>query len=185
MGSKQNTSRTICPFWSMDSKKCRVCKDGLFIPLDDHIDAFCMSEDYHCCLQYSLHAPDDQQAANLLNKHTGNRRQSVRIKLSNQIQLLKLIKSGEIIQHLTESAETLDLSHIGMRLQTNVPLIDDSVVQFSFGDSFPAAIKRGAGLVQWCNKQIDGPGYQAGISFQSSWILEAMESFLKPYAANI
>jgi hypothetical protein len=185
MGSQQNTSRTICPFWAMNSKKCRVCRDGLFIPLDDHIEAFCVSEDYHHCLQYSLHAPNDRQADHLLNKHTGNRRQSNRIKLSNKIQLLKLIKSGEVIQDLAECAESLDFSHIGMRLLTTVPLIDDSVIQFSFSESFPAAMKTGAGLVQWCNKQIDGPGYQVGISFQSSWILEAMGRFLKPYSANI
>ncbi|TKB09393.1 hypothetical protein [Desulforhopalus sp. IMCC35007] len=185
MGSQQNTSRTICPFWSTNSKKCRVCRDGLFIPLDDHIEAFCMSEDYHHCLQYSLHAPNEQQANHLANKNTGNRRQSNRIKLSNKIQLLKLIKSGEVIQNLAASAETLDFSHIGMRLLTTVPLIDDSVIQFSFSASFPAAIKTGAGVVHWCNKQIDGPGYQVGISFQSGWILEAMGRFLQPYSTNI
>ncbi|MFT5698162.1 MAG: hypothetical protein ACI8ZB_001016 [Desulforhopalus sp.] len=178
MDYERNTTIDTCPFWSVDSKKCRVCKDGLFIPLDEHINAYCTSKDHHHCLQYSLHTPRNERSTHQSRQNSTNRRQSIRVTLSNQIQLLKMIKSGEIIQKLSEKAETLDLSSIGMRLQTNVPLIDDTVVQFAFNDNFPEALRKGAGLVEWCNKQIDGPGYQAGISFQSNIIVEAMDVFL-------
>ena len=179
MGSHIKIIMNICPFWSADSNKCRVCKDGLFIPLDEHILAYCTSKDHHHCLQYSLHAPKDKQEGDESRNKADNRRQSMRIQLSDQIQLVKMIKSGEIIQHLAEKAEALDMSKIGMRLQTNVPLISDSVVQFAFDKSFPATLRTGAGIVEWCNKQIDTPGYQAGISFQSNWIVEAMDVFLE------
>ena len=178
MASKHDNH--ICPFWSIESKKCRVCKDGLFIPLEDHIAAYCTSKDYYNCLQYSLHAPKNIKTVNI----TTNRRQSLRVLVSNQIQLLKLIQSDKIVQQLSEKAETLDVSAIGMRLQTNIPLLNDTVVQFAFNDNFPAALKSGAGLVEWCNKQIDTPGYQAGISFQSAKVVEAMDNFLMTYLSR-
>jgi len=185
MGSRSNNNSETCPFWSVDSKKCRVCKDGLFIPLEDHIAAYCTSQDHHDCLQYSLHAPKSIKSDYNSEDNIQNRRQSLRIKITNQIELLKLIKSGEIVQQISEKAKTLDISKIGMRLHTDIPLISDTVIQFSFNDKFPQALRTGAGLVEWCNKQIDAPGYQAGISFQSDRLIEAMDTFLEPHLRHI
>lgn len=184
MGTISNKNKIICPFWSVESKKCSVCNDGLFIPLEEHISAYCTSKDHHHCLQYSLHAPKKNTASED-SVSTANRRQFLRVKLNNKIQLLKMISSGEIVQHISEKAETLDISKIGMRLHTDIPLISDTVIQFAFNDTFPSALRTGAGLVEWCNKQIDQPGYQAGISFQSSRIVDAMGNFLEPHLVRI
>jgi hypothetical protein len=180
MNSERNDN-IICPFWSTESKKCRVCNGGLFIPLDEHIVAYCTSIDHHYCLQYSLHTPKSEQTRN----DAINRRQSQRVELTNQIQILKLIKSGEVIQQFEENAETLDVSSIGMRLHTVVPLVNDTVIQFSFNDTFPEPLKSGAGLVEWCTKQPDALGYHAGISFQSKGIIDAMDNLLKTATKNI
>lgn len=177
----KNNDKNNCPFWSTESKKCRVCNDGLFIPLQEHIVAYCTSKDHHYCLQYSLHAPKSQESRD----DSINRRQSRRVKLSNQIQILKLIKSGKVMQKLEEDAETLDLSTIGMRIHTSVPLVNDTVIQFSFNGTFPEPLQTGAGLVEWCNKQLDAPGYHAGISFQSKWIIDAINNLLNPTAKHI
>jgi hypothetical protein len=182
MSSNNYNKNEICPFWSIESKKCRVCKSGLFIPLEEHIAAYCTSKDHYHCLQYSLHSPQSMETE---EKNGSNRRQSIRIKLSKHIELLKMIKSGEIVQQLSEIAETIDISKIGMRLQTDIPLPNDTVLQFTFSDNFPVSVRTGAGLVEWCNKQIDAPGYQAGISFQSSTVIEAMDSFLTPHLSHI
>lgn len=185
MGSPSKKNSSACQFWSIDSKKCRVCNDGLFIPLEKHIAAYCTSEDHHYCLQYSLHAPKNVDTDDNRDKRRHNRRQSLRIEISNQIDLLKMIKSGEIVEQLSEKAETLDISKIGMRLHTDIPLTSDTVIQFAFSNKFPKAMRTGAGLVEWCNKQIDAPGYQAGISFQSTKIVEAMNTFLEPHLSHI
>lgn len=109
----------------------------------------------------------------------------MRIKLNSNVKLIKMIKSGEIIEHISEKAETLDISKIGMRLHTDIPLTSDTVIQFSFNEKFPSAMRTGAGLVEWCNKQIDEPGYHAGISFQSGQMLEAIDNFLAPHYARL
>ena len=139
------------------------------------MEAYCTSTDHHHCLQYSLHKPKSQETRD----DAINRRQSLRVKLTNPIQLLKLIKSGKVVQQLKENAETLDVSSVGMRLHTTVPLVNDTVIQFSFNGTFPEPLNTGAGLVEWCKKKLDGPGYQAGISFQSKWIIDAMNKLLK------
>jgi len=90
-----------------------------------------------------------------------------------------------VVQRLKEDAETLDVSSDGMRLHTSVPLVNDTVIQFTFNDTFPEPLKTGAGLVEWCKKQLDGPGYQAGISFHSKGIIDAMKNLLKTSARDI
>ncbi|PHR28993.1 MAG: hypothetical protein COA36_04755 [Desulfotalea sp.] len=184
MGSDRKIILKTCAFWSVDLKKCQVCKGGLFIPLDEHITSYCTSNDHHYCLQYCLHARKTKQTDQDKQPST-NRRKSQRVEISKQVQLLKTIKSGKIINQISANAKTLDVSNVGMRLQTNVPLVNDTVIQFSFDDTFPVTLKTGAGLVEWCNKQIDSPGYQVGISFQSNWIIDAMHVFLKSHPTPV
>lgn len=177
MNAKSNTE--ICTFWSESANKCRVCKDGLFIPLDEHIEAFCKSPDHRQCLQYSLHAPSSESIKERFLSEAANRRQYIRVETKNNIRLIKLIKSGEVLEHMSEPAHTLDVSRIGMRLKTDIPLVDDSVLQFAFDDKSPYSVKSGTGIVEWCNKQIDTPGYEAGISFQTDNIIQAVEKWLR------
>lgn len=90
-----------------------------------------------------------------------------------------MIKSGEVLEHMSEPAYTLDVSKIGMRLKTDIPLVNDSVLQFAFDKKSPYSSKSGTGIVEWCNKQIDAPGYEAGISFQTDNIIDAVEKWLR------
>ena len=65
-----------------------------------------------------------------------------------------------------------------MRLTTKNPLINHSLVQFTFDQSFPENLQNGTGQVAWCNKQIDEPGYQAGITFQDDRLITSMDQYL-------
>lgn len=167
-----------CPFWSMLSMKCRICKGGLFIPLDNHIEAYCKTPDFPKCLQYSLHPENHLEIIAKESRKESNRRNFFRIAACHKITLVKLIHSGTVVSHFSTFAKTLDLSSGGMRLTTAKPLTNDSVVQFSFGESFPQDLHEGTGLVAWCSKEIDDPGYQAGISFQEDHLKEAMRLYL-------
>ncbi len=166
-----------CPFWSELSMKCRMCKGGLFIPLDDHVEVYCKTLDYPQCLQYALH-PEKQLEIVARAECNKNRRKFARVEACYKITLVRLIHSGAVVSHFSTLARTLDLSSGGMRLTTDKPLINDSVVQFSFGQPFPESLQEGNGQVAWCNKEIDAPGYQAGISFQDDQTIEAMGLYL-------
>lgn len=167
-----------CPFWSELSAKCRVCKGGLFIPLDNHIELYCKTPDYPLCLQYDVHKEKHFKIIDNKSITPDNRRKFVRFDVRLQITLIKHVQSGQIGTHSSTFAKTIDLSSGGMRLTTSNPLTSKSVVQFSFGDSFPKSLQNCSGKVAWCNKEIDDPGYQAGISFNDEQLIEAIGQHL-------
>jgi len=168
-----------CPFWSMMSMKCRICKSGLFIPLDNHIEVYCKTPDYSHCLQYFMHPGNRLEISDTTRQTDKNRRKFERIEARLRITLVKHIHSGAIGSHCSTFAKTLDLSSGGMRLTTSKPLVNSSIVQFSFDNSFPENLHECSGQVAWCNKEIDVPGYQAGISFQDHHVVEAMDTYLE------
>jgi len=168
----------LCPFWSVESLKCRVCKDGLFIPFDDHIKIYCKTINYPQCLQYALYAESHLRVQEEQPSSTENRRKYKRVETEHWVTLVKLTRSGEIISHYSSAAKTMNVSMGGMRIITSVPLLNDTVVRFSFDDSFPKSLQSGMGRIKWCNKQIDEKNYQIGLSFQEENAIRAMGSYL-------
>ncbi len=179
MAAQDSKKKVNCPFWSTESLKCRVCNGGLFIPLDDHMAVYCTTPAYPQCLQYELNSEKQLQIMEEASGARKNRRQYMRINASYKVILAKLVEAGEIVSHQSTVAKTLDVSKGGMRLTTEKPLLSNTVVQFSFDDSFPKSLQGGTGQVTWCNKQVDEPGYQAGISFRGDHLIEAMGSYLE------
>lgn len=171
-----------CPYWSSTSMQCRLCKEGLYIPLDDYVDVFCKTQRFSACMKYNLHFENQFFLLEKVRKYEENRRKHLRTVTSNEITLVKVFKSGELVSQFTSSAKTIDVSKSGMRMATDKPLIYETTVQFFFTNSFPQALHEITGQVEWCNKQIDEPGYQAGISFQENHIIEAMGSYLRKQA---
>ncbi len=178
MANKEIQQIENCPFWSVLSMKCRICKGGLFIPLDDHIALYCKTPDYIQCLQYTLHPENHLEIIEQSKKHNKSRRKFVRIEACYKITLVKLMHSETVVSHFSSFAKTLDLSKGGMRLTINRPLANNTVVQFIFGKSFPKNLQECSGQVAWCNKEIDNPGYQAGITFHDDRIIKAMSLYL-------
>lgn len=167
-----------CPFWSSNTMKCRISKGGLFIPLDDHISVYCTSFDYPQCLQYSLQENDPATITQIVDQIAENRRKHKRIATQQRVTLVQSTHSGKIISHKSAVAHTLDVSQGGMRLSTFQPLRGDSIVEFSFHEPFPLTLHSALGHVAWCNKQINEPGYQAGIAFKNERVIQAMGNFL-------
>jgi hypothetical protein len=178
MATKDPKPIENCPFWSALSLKCQICKGGLFIPLDDHIEVYCKTPYYPHCLQYALRPENHLEIIGKSKQNNRNRRKFMRVEACYNITLVRLIHSGKVVSHFSTFARTLDLSSGGMRLTTNKPLVNDSVLQFSFDNSFPVGLQECIGQVAWCNKEIDAPGYQAGISFQDDQTIEAMGLYL-------
>ena len=169
----------FCPFWAIESKKCQVRNGGLFIPMDEHIAAYCTTLDYPHCLQYVMYARTQVADFNNTADTSENRRRYHRHRFTRKVTLVKLVESGEIVSHLSSVASTYDLSKGGMRLHLDKPLKDDTLIKFSFEDVFPEAIKHGTARVQWCNKQVDEQGYQAGIAFLDGQLIEKMGFYLE------
>ncbi len=162
-----------CPFWSATSLKCTICRNGLFIPLDNHVETFCKTSRFHACMQYSLYSEKQIFLQEKVRKSEVNRRKSIRVQSSHIITLVKIFESDGTTPPPPYEIQTIDVSKSGMRVSLDQPLLYDALVQFSFDDSFLLKIHEITGQVEWCNKQIDEPGYQAGLSFRNKRIIDA------------
>ncbi len=129
-------------------------------------------------MHYTLHSENQIMLVRNVRKSEANRRKFLRIETSRKITLVKIFESGKIVSKFSSSAELIDVSKCGLRMATKKPLAHDQIVQFSFDDPFMQIPVEVIGHIEWCNKQIDEPGYQAGVSFQEDHIKEAIGRYL-------
>jgi hypothetical protein len=178
MTAQNPKSHIKCPFWSARPRKCTIRGSGLFIPLDDHVEAFCKTSHFSACTQYTLHSEYQIGLLAKVRKTEANRRKYMRIATSHNITVVKIFKSKQLESQFSYAAKTIDISKSGLRVAIRNPLIHDTMVHCSFDDSFPQALHEVTGHVKWCNKQVDEPGYQVGLSFMGDHVVEAIEAFL-------
>lgn len=181
MTAKDRRNQGKCPFWSATSKKCTICEGGLFIPLDDHVDAFCKTPRFLACPIFVDHSDNQLFLLEKVRKSELNRRKYIRFETSRHLTLVKIFASGKLVSHLASDVKTIDVSKGGVRMATEKPLGNDMVVQISFDDATSHSLHEVTGHIEWCNKQIDEPGYQAGVSFRGDHIIEAMGRYLEQH----
>jgi len=177
MSTAITEQKVICPFWNEQSMKCSVQHMGLFIPLEDHVAVYCCTHNYPQCLQYVHQMSSEIAIAAKDSSKTKDRRKFLRIELQHDITLTEAEKEkkGTIA---SAKAKTLDLSMGGMRLSTEKPLRNDSIIQFSFDDALFEHPLTGIGHIAWCIKSADSPGYQAGIVFEEQHFVQRIGTYL-------
>ena len=165
---------TGCPFWSPTSGNCKQSLEGLFIPLDDHIDNLCKSSNYRQCVQHRVDFRTDEVE---LHHTVSERRQFDRHSGSQEI---TIIHADEYTDDKTPqlSARVVDFSHGGIRLLAPMQLSRDTTVTCSLDDSFPEHLRSGAAMIRWCRPLLNNNGYQAGLSFRDDRITLALRSNL-------
>ena len=159
-----HTEIACCPFWSNLDQKCRISTGGLFIPLDDHIDIYCITEDYSLCLQYNMNN-NIPEASNDVAIH-GNRRSFPRLEAQYRVTLVKITETGQLAKHFSLNATTVDISKGGMRLTTSEQLVDDTHIAFTFIDDLPKELQSGIAKIKWSKKNEATGDYYAGLAFE-------------------
>jgi hypothetical protein len=168
-----------CPYWSPTSLKCSLCNEGLFIPLENHIEVYCRTEAYTICMQYSLRSEFYHRflPENTASPHD-NRRRHIRVQDRHHVTLTPFHRPATPASQVSTPARTIDLSIGGLRLQTVEPLVNDTVIQFSFEDFTPDFPLAGTATVKWCHRLVDSSEYQAGLAFTNDQTAEAMGRYL-------
>jgi len=171
--------KKICPFWSTSGQTCKIQNEGLFIPLGDHVEVYCKGSEYPLCKQFSL---IEQAQAETKKSDTSisvsDRRHSPRIKSTHRLTFIRLSDSGHAICLQPSAASTMDLSSGGMRMTTRELLMHDSIIQFQFVTPFSSTVQSGLAKVKWCIPSDNQPFYQAGLSFQSDHLAQAVDEYL-------
>ncbi len=182
MGLHPPCSKTSCPFWECESGKCSLCHSGLFIPLDDHINTYCTTSNYVRCLQFKLgreKSPENFAASQLPEGIWANRRQYSRYKTEQQITFVRLVKTGEVVQHISTPARTVDMSKGGMKLAVDTALEKLSTIHFTFAPPFSEHICDLPARVSWCAKPDGIDQYHIGLEFKDQKSLSAIDEFMR------
>ena len=163
-----------CPFWSPTTGSCKISHEGLFIPLDSHLNSYCKSVDYSLCDQYRVEKPTEGGDTYHI---VADRRQFYR---HSGMQEITIIQTDEYLNGSTPRlpAQVIDFSRGGIRLLASQYLDREATVTCSFDDTFPSHLRSGAAEIRWCRPLLNNSGYQAGLSFRDKQLCHALSSFL-------
>lgn len=178
MVSSPRIKQKQCPYWINITRKCKIDRGGLFIPQEDHSEVFCTTSLYPRCLQFKMESENQLAIVEKRNKTLKNRRKHLRVHASYKVVIDRILQPDQAKVDCLATVRTLDLGMGGLRLATDNPLENNSIIHLLFGNTFPDNLQSATGQVLWCNKQIDEPGYQIGISFKNDELVEAMGNFL-------
>ena len=154
----------ICPHWSPSDRACLLVKDGLFLPVEQHVAAYCTSSHFPSCRQYQLLAGSNVNVGDNESQPI-NRRRSVRIPSHNNFRFSEITGSDQLPGQRDDDAWTIDLSNGGIRFASRLPLAPDTVIHFSLETDGTDAQMEGAGRVIWSEPLENTPLFHAGIAF--------------------
>lgn len=161
----QKRIQQTCPYWHAPKCDCKVDTEGIFIPLDNHIEIYCESSEYTLCPHYTEHDVEKPVAGT-------NKRKRVRIDSTHPITIIHLNDSGNVASRETSKATTIDLSMSGMRLITDEPMLKNSLIQFSLDEMY-----KGIAISKWCSPSRDKEGYHVGLAFHNKETTKAMGTY--------
>ncbi len=164
MATLSNNSQQ-CPFWSEENRRCSIRRNGLFIPLQSHIASYCKSPNYRGCSLYQTEIAhvEAEQAGNPFNRRKYRRSPS-----KQTVQLRYFDDDGHCYQGSPKLADTINLSAGGMQISTLEPLLDETIIHFSFRKSASSKNRKGLARVTWCRYEEAAMKYKAGLSFHTS-----------------
>ena len=194
MESKDNIPVEIyvCPYWSDATKSCLSSKQGLYLPVPEHILTYCKTSNHPFCPQFeqqdtklpeyqngSGKVPDrrERKFADRRDRRAADRRECARVSGSYPLKLAGLQEDGNATSLLDTKATTVDLSAGGIRLQGHCELPVNSMVSFSLNGTSGPPIQ-GIGQIKWCRPLEDGSVYHAGIVFTDGSTSGAVRRYL-------
>lgn len=155
--------------------ECRVTKGGLYLPMPEHSEMFCLTDQYVQCHQYVKGAELVREAAReygfILDE---SRRKYRRVRQRIALLLAECSDDGRPLEVLDRNAYTLDLSLGGFRFETQVQIPVNQKIAFAFGNDFATPSWEGVGEVRWADSLRDGRTVQAGLIFTDSKTFQAV-----------
>lgn len=151
----KNLAFKKCIYWSQQKKECLLHRDGIFIPMPEHITHYCQKEFFHNCPHFFR--------LNLLiedRRHFG--RQTYRYpvvikKCGNHLEESEFLP-------LKTDARTLDIGMGGMSILSRQELPLTGFVSFTLSINTKYEFV-GKGQIRWVNRTAKKKYTQLGISF--------------------
>jgi len=157
------STNRYCPHWSAGSKTCLLVTDGLFLPVEEHIIAYCGAKFYPSCPHFQrLAAPKtDPHHADAL---AVNRRRSTRIPQYHVIHFAEVSNTDHSPENRTEESWTIDLSQHGIRFVSYRLLEPETLIDFSLESRHNGPPTKGHGRVVWSEPLENSQLFHSGIA---------------------
>lgn len=158
------TAARCCPHWSPGNKTCLLVTEGLFLPVEEHIIAYCGAKFYPACPHFQrLAAPKtDPHHADAL---AVNRRRSARIPQYHIFHFSEVSSNDHSPENRTEESWTIDLSQHGIRFVSYRLLEPETLIGFSLESRHNIPPTKGQGRVVWSEALENSQLFHTGITF--------------------
>ncbi len=160
-------NKEICSYWDNASHSCRLIKDGLFLPIEQHVITYCQSDHYPLCPHYQLLAKE-RSTTRTDAPPLRNRRRSNRLPCQHIFHFFEISDGEQRPEENVGDAWPIDLSEHGVRLATRQLLSRDSTVRFILMAGESSTSIEGAGRVIWSEPIKNTTLFQSGIDFATS-----------------
>ena len=145
----------LCPHWNAEGRLCLLARDGLFVPVPQHVATFCASSGHLRCPRFQARARSMTRAV--------NRRRSVRLPERHLFRFSEISPAEPASSATADEAWTLDLSDHGLRVATTCQLRPETAINFEVtGNGSPG--RAGTGRVIWCQPLADTAFFEMGVA---------------------
>ena len=163
-GKKLHMGVCVCPHWDAVNRSCLLVREGLFLPVAEHVAAYCLSGQYPLCVHYELLAGQHEHAGKN-EVPPVNRRRSRRIPSLHLFRFSEITGSDQLPAFREDDAWTIDLSNHGIRFATRQHLALNTAVRFMVETGGTTGPLQGSGRVVWSKPLENSPLFHAGIAF--------------------
>ena len=169
-----STSYQVCPFWLDAGQSCSLYEEGLFLPRREHIHLFCRHNNYLSCNHYAGSVRFVSRKPVVQNQD--NKRRSRRVPIRVNLHLVNPDCEG-VLQVIDDAAQTVDISGLGLRLESRAPMQLGVFIEFFLGrETASSPLLRGTGQVKWCHSLDNAPLYHTGIVFTDDTLAKALQN---------
>lgn len=162
--ASSTSARTACPHWCQACRSCQLVKEGLFLPIDQHVASYCLSSHYPSCVHYQLLAGVDGETGRD-RCEPSNRRRSIRVPSTHAFRFSEITGHDQLPGLREDDAWTIDLSDHGIRFASRQMLTTDTAIRFLLESDDATTPVEGIGRVIWCEPLENTPLFHAGITF--------------------
>lgn len=153
-----------CPYWDRRKRACNAVKDGLFMPIDQHVATYCTSDRHPSCHHYQVHA-EEGQGGRPSAPLPVNRRRSLRLPSRQLFRYSEITANNETIGFQESQAWTVNLSNDGLQVSTRYLLSPGSLLRFEMEHGETGTGIEGTGRVIWSLPLANTPYCLAGLAF--------------------
>jgi len=157
-------SEAICPYLEPDTRFCQLVEEGIFLPVNVHVNTYCLTNQYALCNQYELLATRDHWSEPN-GRPVSNRRRSARVPSQYLFRFSEITGSDQFPSIREDDAWTVDLSAHGLSFTTRQLLPLETALQFEIIKNSGKKSMAGTGRVVWSKPIESSPLFHSAIAF--------------------